>query len=155
MSGFIINLALVRQGRSEIQTQATARDLDLPEAQWPGEVRARLVIERNGEQVTVRGPVEATVRQECVRCLGAFERDDVFDLAVFADRTGTSGRIEKELERDDYMKFHGGRELDLRDEVRELLLLEQPMMPCCREDCRGLCPGCGADLNAGPCGCTG
>jgi uncharacterized protein len=51
------------------------------------------------------------------------------------------------------MKFHDGRQLDLRASARELLLLELPMVLHCREDCPGLCLKCGADLNAGPCGC--
>ena len=37
--------------------------------------------------------------------------------------------------------------------VREELILAGPQYVLCREDCRGLCPRCGKDLNAGPCGC--
>jgi uncharacterized protein len=44
--------------------------------------------------------------------------------------------------------------LDLREAVRQQLVLAEPMQPLCREDCAGLCPTCGADLNAGPCGCA-
>ena len=44
-------------------------------------------------------------------------------------------------------------ELDLTDAVREELILAAPEFPLCREDCCGLCPRCGADLNRGPCGC--
>jgi len=44
-------------------------------------------------------------------------------------------------------------EVDVRPAVREELILAAPEYPLCREDCRGLCPRCGADLNAGPCGC--
>ena len=46
-----------------------------------------------------------------------------------------------------------GDQLDLRPMVRDALLLELPIAPLCREDCRGLCATCGADLNDGPCGC--
>jgi DUF177 domain-containing protein len=45
------------------------------------------------------------------------------------------------------------KELDLRPVVRELWLLNAPAFALCREDCKGLCPTCGADLNAGPCSC--
>jgi len=44
-------------------------------------------------------------------------------------------------------------EIDLRPAVPEELLLALPRWVVCREDCRGLCPRCGKDLNAGPCGC--
>jgi uncharacterized protein len=45
-------------------------------------------------------------------------------------------------------------EVDLRPAVREELALAVPRYVVCREDCRGLCPHCGKDLNAGPCGCA-
>jgi uncharacterized protein len=45
-------------------------------------------------------------------------------------------------------------EVDLRPAVREELVLSVPRYVVCREDCRGLCPRCGKDLNAGPCGCA-
>jgi uncharacterized protein len=44
-------------------------------------------------------------------------------------------------------------ELDLGQAIREELILAAPEFPLCREDCRGLCSRCGADLNQGPCGC--
>lgn len=43
--------------------------------------------------------------------------------------------------------------LDLRPMVRDAVVLELPLAPLCREDCRGLCPHCGADRNEEPCGC--
>jgi len=44
-------------------------------------------------------------------------------------------------------------EVDLGDAVREALILAIPEFPLCREECRGLCPRCGADRNLGGCGC--
>jgi uncharacterized metal-binding protein YceD (DUF177 family) len=44
--------------------------------------------------------------------------------------------------------------LDLTEAVRQALVVEQPMAPLCRPDCAGLCPECGADLNAGPHSCA-
>ena len=46
-----------------------------------------------------------------------------------------------------------GEMLDLRPLVRDAILLEMPIAPLCREDCAGLCPTCGADLNEGECDC--
>jgi uncharacterized protein len=43
--------------------------------------------------------------------------------------------------------------VDLGEAIREYALLELPMQPLCKADCKGLCPTCGADLNAGDCGC--
>jgi uncharacterized protein len=44
--------------------------------------------------------------------------------------------------------------LDLAHMLREQFYLAMPMRPLCREDCRGLCPQCGTNLNVDSCGCT-
>jgi uncharacterized protein len=154
MSRFAIGLGSLRQGLTRLEVEVVAQDLDLPEAGWTGPIRGAFDVEKTGENVSVRGFVAAMARLECVRCLTAFDRPVQAPLEVFAERAG-GGRPgeEQALERDECMKFHDGRQLDLRNEARETLLLELPMVPHCREDCRGLCPRCGADLNAGPCGC--
>jgi uncharacterized protein len=154
MSSFAIDLGSLRQGRTPVELEASALDLGLPQDGWAGPIQGRFDVEKTGEKVTVRGSVAATARLECVRCLTDFEWPVRVPLEVFAERAG-SGRSADEaaLQRDEYMRFHDGRQLELRDEARELLLLELPMVPRCREDCRGLCPRCGEDLNAGPCGC--
>ena len=46
-----------------------------------------------------------------------------------------------------------GHQIDLTGPAREALLLEMPMRLLCRKDCPGLCPVCGANLNATPCDC--
>lgn len=104
--------------------------------------------------MSVRGTVQSQVHLECVRCLQEFDLLLEAPVVVYAERTGsTSSEEQEQLERDDFMLFHDGRRLDLRDVVREALLLELPITPRCREDCPGLCPKCGAELASGPCGC--
>jgi uncharacterized protein len=154
MSRFAIDLGSLRQGRTRVELEAEAPELELPEEGWAGAIRGAFDVEKTGESVSVRGDIAATARLECVRCLAVFDRPVRAPLEVFADRAGSGrARDEAELERDEYMRFHDGRQLDLRAEAREVLLLELPMVPHCREDCQGLCPKCGADRNAGPCGC--
>ena len=66
-------------------------------------------------------------------------------------RHGDQARWDADLDEDTYPLE--GDQLDLRPLVRDALLLELPLAPLCREDCRGLCAECGADLNLGPCQC--
>jgi len=153
MSGFIINLATLAAGASRLEARATAEELQLLAADWPEGVEGTLGLDRTGDLVAVRGRLRSAARLECVRCLRTFDLPLAVELAVVADRARGRGRLESELEADDYMMFHDGRQLDLREQARESLLLELPITPHCREDCRGLCPRCGADLNEGPCGC--
>ena len=155
MEAFHLDLATLPAGRSEVSLEAEPTQIGLEPAGWEGPVRGRLVVEKSGDQVTVRGQLEAVANLECVRCLGPARFTLQAPLQVFAERASGRGSAEEaELERDDYMKFHDGRRLDLREEAREALLLELPMTPRCRADCRGLCPHCGADLNQGPCECA-
>jgi uncharacterized protein len=155
MSDFILDLATLKPSLDRVEVEVPATEVGLPGAEWRGTVRGSLRVEGSGHRVTVRGNVSAAAHLECVRCLREFELQVSAPMTVFADRRGSaSAAEEKDLERDDYMLFHDGRRLDLRESVRETLLLELPISPRCREDCPGLCPKCGADLNLGPCGCA-
>jgi len=154
MSAFTLDLAQLSQGSSRVRLEAETSEIGLDPAEWPGRVRGDFQVERSGDRITVRGKVAATARLECVRCLESFELAIEVPFEQYADRSGTgSRRDEAQLERDDYMQFHDGRTLDLGEGVRETLLLELPMAPHCRDDCKGLCPRCGANLNNGPCAC--
>ncbi|TMQ68521.1 MAG: DUF177 domain-containing protein [Candidatus Eisenbacteria bacterium] len=155
MSAFVIQLAALAGGLNRLEERALAADLELEESQWPGTIFGALTVERTGERVAVRGQVRAVAQLECGRCLVTFEQPVEGDLTLYADRSGGSLGLERELEDDHAMRFHDGRRLDLRGAAREALLVELPITPRCREECRGLCPTCGADLNQGPCDCGG
>ena len=155
MTGFVLDLGTVRPVVDRVELEAPAADVGLTQPEWREQVRGSFVVERSGERVSVRGSVRARAHLECVRCLREFDLLVETPLVVYAERTGSTSRQEQDqLERDDFMLFHDGRRLDLRESVRESLLLELPFTPRCREDCPGLCAKCGADLSLGPCGCS-
>jgi uncharacterized protein len=54
---------------------------------------------------------------------------------------------------DESFSYYDGDTIDLPREVRELILVSLPIRPVCRQDCRGLCSRCGADLNRESCRC--
>jgi uncharacterized protein len=96
---------------------------------------------------TVRAPWEGECRR-CLRPLHGELRCDVRELY--------RARAHEEAPDPDEDTYPlEGDHLDLRPLVRDALLLELPLAPLCRDDCRGLCPTCGADLNSGPCECPG
>jgi len=118
-------------GRSELDLQAT----------------------RAGQEVELVGRVKARVEFECDRCLQplAVTVEPSFDL-LYLPPLGTGD--EHELGEDDLaIAFYQGDTIDVDDLVREQIELALPMSKLCREDCRGLCPECGANLNDGDCGC--
>jgi len=95
------------------------------------------------------GQIEGDVTLPCRRCLidaSAHITDDVH--LIFAEE----GSDETD-DPDVYALDPRARELDLRPALREQWLLTVPSYVLCREDCKGLCPTCGAELNAGPCEC--
>lgn len=152
MSGFSVDLASLPSGLHRVGLECEASELGLSLSEWPKPVRGDFDVEKSGDQVLVRGVLAAEASLECVRCLKAFTLPVRPPFELYAERAGTGRRGEEEaLERDDYMKFHDGRKLELGEAAREVLLLELPMAPRCREDCRGLCPVCGADRNEEPC----
>lgn len=95
------------------------------------------------------GQIAGVAPDECRRCLKDVETavSDRVQL-VFAE----SG--EEAADDPDVFEFDPRtHELDLRPAIREQWLLVVPTFAQCRDDCAGLCAGCGADLNLGPCGC--
>ena len=155
MTGFVLDLGTLRPGIDREEVVASAAELGLLQPEWREQVRGSFVVERSGERVAVRGSVTTRAHVECVRCLRELDLPLEAPLVLYAERTGSTSREEQEqLEREDHMLFHDGRRLDLREMVRELMLLELPITPICREDCPGLCPKCGADLSLGPCDCS-
>ena len=109
---------------------------------------------RSGEDLIFDGTMRASVQGVCARCLDeyGFDVDRGFRF-VLAPRT-TLGADERELSADDLaFSFYEGKEIDLTPFVHEQLILALPTRPLCAEDCRGLCARCGANLNAGACGC--
>jgi uncharacterized protein len=98
-----------------------------------------------------RGSMHGTLQGECRRCLGEVRTDvDIqVDAAIF------STDPEAADDPDSYPLLARATHVDVRDVAREELALAVPTsLLLCRDDCPGLCLSCGADLNAGPCGCS-
>lgn len=119
----------------------------------PAEVRGR--VRRKGEDVELTGTVRAAVELLCARCLKPVA---VPIDAEFAERfvTAVSWRSEEQHElasEDLNLSVFDGRSIDLDQLVREEIVLAAPEQVLCREDCKGLCPTCGIDLNASACEC--
>lgn len=118
-----------------------------------GPVKAHLDVNKADGNVLVRGFLDASLVLECSRCTAGYEFDIDTDFHVFFVR-GKEGAGEKELHKSDLeVSYIDTPELDTDELLLAQLALEVPMKPLCREDCKGLCPKCGADLNEGDCGC--
>lgn len=96
-----------------------------------------------------RATLSGAVRSECRRCLTPLTTPVEVDVSVMFS-TDPDAADDPSV----YPLAESVRAVDVRPAVREELALVAPGFPLCREDCAGLCPRCGADLNAGPCSCT-
>lgn len=101
-----------------------------------GGIRYSLFVQPFGTELLVRGTLAQDFDAVCSRCGGDF------DFTVTVDDFATSVEIGEKIE------F-----VDLTDELRQSIILALPSYPVCRQDCRGVCPTCGKNLNEGPCAC--
>jgi uncharacterized protein len=120
---------------------------------------------RMGEDLYLDGEVRGRVELECARCLTryfhALREDFRLVLEPAGDRVPAEPEAAAALERDglalsDELEsgIFRGPEVELGAYLREVVALGLPVKPLCREDCRGLCPRCGADRNRESCGCA-
>lgn len=141
-------------GRVLRATFAEAVDSRTEDVTFDAPVTGDVEAGRTPGTLYLRGRVTATAPSVCGRCLGAFHQS----LAIVVDEEfliggpPISGR--GALAPEDFMVPLGpDLVLDVTEVVRQHLLLALPMVPLCRQDCRGLCPRCGQNLNERECGC--
>ncbi len=149
-----LSLAVVDRGEVALREEVPA-----DHAMWSGTgvelvrpLDVDLTAREVGDGVLVRGSLRTAVRLSCRRCLEPVEHeldahvDLLFAPPMEGEEEGDDGEV--------YPLPPRGDALDLTDAVREHVVLETPALALCREDCRGLCPSCGADLNQGACECA-
>lgn len=96
------------------------------------------------------GHLEGEAAAECRRCLTDVSVSVAEDVQLLFVEEGTEGDDDPDV----FVIDARAHELDMRPALREQWLLAVPAFVQCRDDCKGLCPTCGADLNAGACDCA-
>lgn len=108
------------------------------------------------EKAHIRGVVAAVAEIACIRCLEPVRQN--FEIPfddIFVDEADEPTETELALEADDLdVSVAIGGQIDIAEVVREQLLLALPEKVFCKEDCRGLCPECGTNLNLLDCNCN-
>ncbi|MGC3996212.1 MAG: DUF177 domain-containing protein [Anaeromyxobacter sp.] len=135
------------------------------QARGPAHLEATLEKIERRVRVKLRGEAQLTV--ECGRCLTPVTVDlpvvfeltlvpsDEYDDAPHADKDGNTGVVAGSFEPAQAEEdVYSGKVIDLDPLVREQLLLALPGYPVCKDDCKGLCAVCGANLNDRECGCN-
>ena len=96
----------------------------------------------------MEGQVRTTIHGICDRCAGSFDREVTFPIDVVLVT-----ELANEENEDEWVFPLEGDSADLDDIVRTVFVLNLDSKLLCKEDCKGLCPKCGKNLNDGPCNC--
>jgi uncharacterized protein len=157
---FVVNVARLRRSVGTTQHEVRKGEFDpggtlapdgaadsrVPEG---ADVEADVVVESFLGGVMVTGNVRAPWEGVCRRCTAPVTGETVVPVKErFIDLQAM------ETEADDEAYPIVDDAVDLYPLVRDAVVLELPLAPLCREDCKGLCAWCGADLNEADCGCV-
>ncbi|MFZ5880186.1 MAG: YceD family protein [Chloroflexota bacterium] len=139
--GFIVSEEVGYTHKIPFEFEAAKFEDDLTLTDFSGEV----IISRTPQGLLVQGDFKGGVTLECVRCLADFQHDlrwDFAELYAFNQKSLT----------DSGLLLPEDAQIDLAPLLREYALLEVPISPVCKPECKGLCPQCGENLNLADCG---
>ena len=110
----------------------------------------------SGHEVLVEGHVQTRAQVECDRCLKPIELpvNAEFALEYITGADYESSSVAALSEEELSVSVFDGQAIDVDEIVKEQVLLAIPARTLCREDCKGICPECGTDLNTGKCNCA-
>ncbi len=127
--------------------------VDLSDMEWNGTHPFAQPVHVEGQVRNRAGAMELKARLDtvlslaCDRCAKPFQREKTVEYETLLAFELANG------ENDDIVLLNPEGELELDELMREVFLLEMDTKNLCSEDCKGLCPGCGADLNVESCRC--
>lgn len=137
---------------------ALAAMIDAGECEFTGPVRSEILASREADQYRIDGQLAVPVKTSCSRCLKPLNLDISSRFTIyFRQEVSQAQQFDDEVElaeRDLISTTFTGDELDLLPEIGEQVALEIPLKPLCSEQCKGICPGCGIDMNSSTCSCN-
>ncbi len=147
----IIQVGGLSDGVHKYRFEAKASDLNLG-SEFSDGITVKATLEKTGGQLFLKAEIQAGASFRCDRCVTPFSTTLMpsYRMNYLPDES-EAGRFDpSEVQ----IISPGLNVVDMRDDVRQTILLSVPLKLLCREDCKGLCPRCGKNLNEGPCSCT-
>jgi uncharacterized protein len=139
-AGFLLNQPIGTSREIHFEHPEITLSADLDVKNLGGLVR----LTRTPKGVLVEADFRADMKNECVRCLAEFSQS-------FQTEFSEMYAFNKNAVTDSGLILTDDGNIDLGPLIREYMLLEMPIRPLCRPDCRGLCMECGEDLNVTTC----
>lgn len=122
-----------------------------------GRVAGKVTFTNTGLNIVTRGSFRTAVEVECARCLRVFRveiESPIQEELPLRSRPAELGEETcEELPEEEREPLFVDNIFDLDELLRQSIVIAIPIKPICSEDCKGLCPHCGADLNKGQCDC--
>ena len=119
------------------------------------EIQGEVKLVRTDRGILVKGTLHTGIEVTCGRCLGLFDCPLTLNIEeeYFPTTDIVSGALLPLPGEPGYFTIDERYVLDLTEAIHQYIMLAIPMKPLCREDCAGICPACGRNLNRGPCDC--
>ena len=151
----IVDLAKLEGAHNRFDFSISAEDLETDNVRLKSDIAVSCEITKNISKTDVTGTISVAAEIDCTRCLIPVEHLLAFSFeAAYVPSEVLLKESEAELEAGDLdVDALDTDELDLREVVREQILLNLPDQIFCRDDCKGLCQKCGANLNWIDCSC--
>lgn len=153
---FTITTKALDAGPVTLEVDCCPAALDLHDEEFTfGQVHGQVVFTQAKPRVVARGQLTTQADTKCVRCLGnAVVTINAPVSEIYENEKHISDSRGKMVSPEDQIITpYNGDWIQPEAELREAILLELPSLPLCSEDCKGLCPHCGKNLNEGPCDC--
>lgn len=153
----IVDLAKLEGSDNRFEFSIAADDLDLEteNVRLKSDTAVSGEISKNIVKTDVTGTISVAAEIDCTRCLIPIAEHLTFSFDVsYLPSDELLKEADAELDSDDLdVDALDGDELDLREVVREQILLNLPDQIFCKDDCKGMCQKCGANLNLIDCSC--
>ena len=153
----IVDLVEIEGSPRPFDFSISADELDLENANFRlrGDVQATGEVVKRAAQIDLKGSVKAPAEIDCTRCLEPVLQDLAIDFAVsFVTPENFASDKEREVAAEDLdLDVIDSDRIDLKDLVREQILLNLPEQVFCTPDCKGLCLKCGSNRNLIDCKC--
>jgi len=153
VSSLRINISGLSEGPHSYALSSPASDVGLDE-RFDGTVEVSVELEKTHREIFLRSHVRSEGVFTCDRCLEVFRRPLEVRYALVYLLTPQEPAPKSEVEVEVQVLSHDTNIIDIGEDARQFLLLQLPIKILCKDDCAGLCPTCGTNLNQGSCDCS-
>ncbi len=148
-----LRISGVSEGEHPFEFEVPAADIDL--TSFEGNVKVVGNLSKVGTQLFLTAQASGLLSTECDRCLGETKLEISVPIAIYYQTSVANPDYEGDEEGVEVRTLHPEEDaIVLDNEVRQSIMLGVPLKVLCSEECRGICPSCGADLNKGDCECA-